>query len=830
MSDAVVGFGTFFERWNGYSWEEISEIISINGPNLKKDFIDVTTLGSLNGYREFISGLKEGGTVSLKMNFTRHTYSVMKDDFENTESGNYQIILPDHDATTIEFEGMVAEIPMTIPLDDKISIDVTIKITGGITLNSGPVLPNVLPTIILTSPSNGQNFTYGASITLAATASDSDGSIVRVDFYNGATKLGQDTSSPYTYIWTNPTLGEFAITAVAIDNRGGTTTSNLSTIYVNPGVPESSDVFVPESSDLFIPESSDFIPAESSDITLIPPTAGTIAIIAPTIISATVYDIDLRCKYVEVQYKVHTDFTWIISTTEIDKTDNKVYLFGLLAGTSYDVRFKCKGFNTIPDSAYSTILTEITSDYAGTVYYIDPSAGTNGSGTIGSPFNGSTFDQLYGQPWANNTIYLIKRGTTWNRTWTINIISKHDITIAAYGTGSKPKITAGFTNNTDSLMDLGSSYNIRLCNLDMYGRSYDRATEVGPLCIIKMNGTSGTGSNTTDILNCDIHHANWGIRGVQDVDTVRVLGGTIHTTLDDGVFYQGATNCEFGYLNVYNVNEKWFQGMNQVHSGGDCIQVDGHLIGLDGLYIHHCILDHQSTGLKFCLIYEAVKLGDVVTIEYCHFLRENMSANDSEQGIYAAGQAGATHTLYFRHNIISNATAIAYWDTLGHVNSEFIDNIFVNTDRALELYSTSGVKIYNNTFVNAHMCIEHENHATGVEIKNNIFDIETGQSICNFHAGSVTPAGITIDYNCYRREVTNMFTQFLTGYSTLSAWRTFTGQESHSFVADPKLNADFSLQWNSPCQGSGQVIAGYTPTSNVDMGAFDGINYEESLY
>jgi predicted secreted protein len=759
MSNAIVGTGTEFQRFNGHSWETIADIVSVDGPILTRSMIDVTSLTSEGGFAEYIGGVMDGGSIKLEMQFTQHNYSMMKVDFLNKYPISYRIILPDVLSSTISFNGLVKDLPINIPLDGVIMCSVGIKVTGMV-FDSFTDESDVVPP--------------------------------------------ESTDIPESSDVVLPESSDV--------------------------IPESSDIFVPESSDLFIPESSDAIPPESSDINLIPPTAGVIAIIAPTIISATVSDIDLRCAYVEVQYKVHTDSTWIKSTTEIDKTDHKVYLFGLLPGTNYDVRFKCKGFNTIPDSVYSSTITETTSDYAGTIYYIDPSAGTNGSGTIGSPFNGSTFDQQYGQAWASNSIYLIKRGTTWNRTWTINILSKSNVTLAAYGTGDKPKITIGTTDNTNSLMDLGSSYNIRLCNLDMYGRNYNRATEVGPLCIIKMNGTSGTGSNTTDILNCDIHHANYGIRGVQDVDSVRVLGGTIHTILDDGVFYQGATNCEFGYLNVYNVNEKWFQGMNQVHAGGDCIQVDGHIIGLDGLYIHHCILDHQSTGLKFCLIYESVKLGDVITIEYCHFLREDMSANDSEQGIYAAGQAGATHTLYFRHNIISNATAIAYWDTLGHVNSEFIDNIFINTDRALELYSTSGVKIYNNTFVNARMCIEHENHATGVEIKNNIFDIEIGQLVYNFHAGAVTPAGITIDYNCYSREVTNMFTQYLTGYSTLAAWRIFTGQETHSFVADPKLNVDYSLQWNSPCQGTGQVIAGYTPTSNVDMGAFDGINYEESFF
>jgi predicted secreted protein len=71
------------------------------------------------------------------MNFTRAAYELMKNDFEDNAPKNYEIVLPDADVTTLEFEGLVTELPLSIEVDSQISADVTIKISGAVALNSG---------------------------------------------------------------------------------------------------------------------------------------------------------------------------------------------------------------------------------------------------------------------------------------------------------------------------------------------------------------------------------------------------------------------------------------------------------------------------------------------------------------------------------------------------------------------------------------------------------------------------------------------------------------------------------------------------------------------
>jgi len=137
MSNAIAGVGTKFRRWSGTAWEDIAEITSITGPSMSRDTIDVTSLDSVGGYREFIAGFRDAGTVTLSMNFTRDTYDLMKGDFESDDLKNYEIILPDDEETSLEFEGLVTELPLTIPTDDKVTADVTIKISGQVVVNSG---------------------------------------------------------------------------------------------------------------------------------------------------------------------------------------------------------------------------------------------------------------------------------------------------------------------------------------------------------------------------------------------------------------------------------------------------------------------------------------------------------------------------------------------------------------------------------------------------------------------------------------------------------------------------------------------------------------------
>lgn len=90
---------------------------------------------------------------------------------------------------------------------------------------TGTTPGNNNPTVSITSPANNATVAQGTSVTIAANASDSDGTVSKVEFYNGSTLLGTDTSSPYSFVWSNVAAGSYSLKAVATDDDGASTSS-----------------------------------------------------------------------------------------------------------------------------------------------------------------------------------------------------------------------------------------------------------------------------------------------------------------------------------------------------------------------------------------------------------------------------------------------------------------------------------------------------------------------------------------------------------------------------------------------------------------------------
>jgi hypothetical protein len=101
---------------------------------------------------------------------------------------------------------------------------ITITETG----TPGPVV-----TTTITNPDDGQTFTAPASINITATASVTEGSISKVEFYNGTTKLGEDATSPYAFTWNNVPAGNYSLTAKGLDGAGNSGTDVVD-VTVNP--------------------------------------------------------------------------------------------------------------------------------------------------------------------------------------------------------------------------------------------------------------------------------------------------------------------------------------------------------------------------------------------------------------------------------------------------------------------------------------------------------------------------------------------------------------------------------------------------------------------
>lgn len=130
----ITGVGVIFQRFNGVDWDAISNIVDITTPNMERDMIETSDIDSEDGYRDFITGWKNGGSVTFNMNFTRSGYDIMFADFNDDEKKEYRIIIPDDVNSTFQFYGYVQSIGMPITLSEQIKAITTIKVTGKPTL------------------------------------------------------------------------------------------------------------------------------------------------------------------------------------------------------------------------------------------------------------------------------------------------------------------------------------------------------------------------------------------------------------------------------------------------------------------------------------------------------------------------------------------------------------------------------------------------------------------------------------------------------------------------------------------------------------------------
>ena len=98
----------------------------------------------------------------------------------------------------------------------------------------------------MTSPSNGASFVAGASVTFAATAADTDGTIQNVQFYLGTTLIATDTTSPYSTTWP-AVVGSHSVNAVATDNQGAVTVAAWRDFTVTATALPATAIFEPAS-------------------------------------------------------------------------------------------------------------------------------------------------------------------------------------------------------------------------------------------------------------------------------------------------------------------------------------------------------------------------------------------------------------------------------------------------------------------------------------------------------------------------------------------------------------------------------------------------------
>jgi predicted secreted protein len=127
------GFVELLSEPSPVDWKALGEVSDVNPPSPTKETVDVTHMQSPDKYMEFISGLKDGGEASFTMNFTFDSYNDIKNNYELDDSPRkYKIVFPDSKTTPtiFEFYAIVTGVPVSAPTGDKVTSDVTLKVSG----------------------------------------------------------------------------------------------------------------------------------------------------------------------------------------------------------------------------------------------------------------------------------------------------------------------------------------------------------------------------------------------------------------------------------------------------------------------------------------------------------------------------------------------------------------------------------------------------------------------------------------------------------------------------------------------------------------------------
>jgi hypothetical protein len=99
---------------------------------------------------------------------------------------------------------------------------------------NGTLATNALPSVQITSPYNNALYDTTQAIIIEVTATDADGSIGKVEFYNNDTLLGTKLTSPYSFVINNLRSGSYTLKAKAYDNNGAINTTPQMPVTVSP--------------------------------------------------------------------------------------------------------------------------------------------------------------------------------------------------------------------------------------------------------------------------------------------------------------------------------------------------------------------------------------------------------------------------------------------------------------------------------------------------------------------------------------------------------------------------------------------------------------------
>lgn len=143
MSEQIIAYGATVKRsLDGVTYTAIPECKGVAIPATEREYLDATSLDSPDGYREYVKGMRDAGTISLPCGYTSDGYAQQLADADEDDAIYYEVILKLAPGQTVVgdkflFRGFPEPSISNGAVDQLIEMTVNIRITGAVTFTAG---------------------------------------------------------------------------------------------------------------------------------------------------------------------------------------------------------------------------------------------------------------------------------------------------------------------------------------------------------------------------------------------------------------------------------------------------------------------------------------------------------------------------------------------------------------------------------------------------------------------------------------------------------------------------------------------------------------------
>lgn len=142
-SKQIIAYGATVERSvNGSTgWATIPECKGVAVPTVETEYLDATSLDSVNGFMEYVRGMKDAGVIAMACGYTAAGYEQQLSDQSEADAMYYRTTLaPAPDQSTgdvFEFRGFPTPTLESGAVGELIGMTINIRTTGDVTWTRG---------------------------------------------------------------------------------------------------------------------------------------------------------------------------------------------------------------------------------------------------------------------------------------------------------------------------------------------------------------------------------------------------------------------------------------------------------------------------------------------------------------------------------------------------------------------------------------------------------------------------------------------------------------------------------------------------------------------